>query len=89
MEMKERYRGRQMRCWSHCTEGRRGGREEGEVRVMWFSGDGGGITMRAQEGAAGRECAVEELVLEVRSMVMRMGTEQDLSKWKRIDALEN
>ena len=74
MEMKERYRGRQMRCWSHCTEGRRGGREEGEVRVMWFSGDGGGITMRAQEGAAGRECAVEELVLEVRRRGNRGGS---------------
>ena len=74
LEMKERYRGRQMRCWSHCTEGRRSGREEGEVRVMWFSEDGGGITMRAQEGAAGRECAVEELVLEVRRRGNRGGS---------------
>ena len=64
--MKERYR-RQMRC----LEARHGGKERREGRrgrygAMWFSGDGGGITMRAQEGAAGRECAVEELVLEVR-----------------------
>ena len=73
LEMQERYR-RQMRCLEALPEGRRGGREEGEARVMWFSGDGGGITMRAQEGAAGRECAVEELVLEVRRRGNRGGS---------------
>ena len=73
LEMKERYR-RPMRC----LEARHGGKERregmrGRYGEMWFSGDGGGITMRAQEGAAGRECAVEELVLEVRRRVMEEG----------------